>query len=190
MSTIAIDPASAKPRDGRAARVTTIVIAGLLGALYAYYQWRGPLGVSLEFSVSVHMNDDSTPMRPWAPWWIPIGIVAALSMLLWRRLALRRGISAIGGMVAFMAVELVTLPVLFLCLSLGLLPQYYPSPSILRVLTSLPAMVLQAVATTIMIGMMGAFFHMPVLALIAALNAGIGKLILRVGRRRRRQSVP
>ncbi len=185
MSAIVIENASAKLRYGRAARITTIAVAGLFGALFMYFQWRGTLGVPLELSVSVHMNDQGSAVRPWAPWWVPTGIMATLSILLWRAFAVRRrSVSAIGGMIAFTIIAVLVFPVGFLCLELGAVAQYYPPPSIQRVLAILPLMIVSSVGTSAKFLSMGGFVALPVIALIGSLNAVVGKLILRFERRR------
>jgi hypothetical protein len=179
MSTIAIDNASPKWRIGRAARITTTAIAGLVAALFMYHEWRNSLQVPLELVVSVHMNDTGSAVRPWAPWWVPTGIMAMLSMLLWRAFAVRRSsVSIIGGTIAFIIVAILIFPVAGLCLELGAVAQYYPRPAMERILAILPLMIVGSIGNTMIYLFINGIVALPASALAGLLNAVVGKLIL------------
>jgi hypothetical protein len=178
----AIDSLEGARREGRIARGTTMVAAGLLGALHMYWCWRGLLGVPLELSVSVHMNDSRSAVDPWAPWWVPTGILAALTTLLWRALAIRPGrVAALRGALALVIAALLAFPVAFMCLELGAVAQYNPMPSATRILIVLPLMVVGSVSGAAVFLMFHGLAFIPAAAILGLINAGLGKLMLRIG---------
>jgi hypothetical protein len=182
VSTVTIDGTSSRrPGEGRLARLVTVALAGLFGAAAIYWIWRVEIGVPLELSVPVHMSDQGSPARPWAPWWVPVSILTPIAMLLWRLLAVRRNrILAWRGALAFALIVQLALPIALLCLELGATAQFYPMPSLQRVLTILPLMMTEAIGTAAIAAMMGGFIFVPVAALFGAANAGIGKRILKI----------
>jgi hypothetical protein len=174
-------------RDSRIAQRTTVVLAGLLGGLMMYWTWRGPLGVPLELKISMHLDDQLPPVRPWAPWWAPTGILLLLTMMLWRILAAHaRRISALGGTLALVLASVLTFPVAFLCLELGAVAQYDPLPPINRILAVLPLMLVESIASAILFLLMNGIAMLPAAALLGLINAGFGDAILWIERRRRR----
>ncbi|MBX9841714.1 MAG: hypothetical protein K2Z80_07900 [Xanthobacteraceae bacterium] len=166
-----------------------MVLAGLFATCHMLLLWRNVLGVPWELSVAAHMNDQGSPVRPWAPWWVPACIMALLAMLLWRAFAARRErILAWRGALVFALIALLGFPVAFLCLNLGATAQYYPRPSVDHVLLILPMMVVSSLGGGLMvIASVGNYISLPIAALFGAVNAGIGKLVLRIGRRRSQQ---
>jgi hypothetical protein len=179
MGSVALSSVTARqPAAGRAAKLVTIALAGLYGALMMYWTWRGVLGVPLELSVPVHMSDTGSPARPWAPWWVPTSIMAIIAMLLWRLLVARRDRVVVWrGMLVFILISLLDEPVAHLCSQIGAMMQFNPRPSIERILMILPIMLVGSVGLAVMMFMMGGFIALPVVALLGALNASIGKLI-------------
>lgn len=170
----------------KVARYATIILAGLFGMCHMLWIWRMELGVPVVLSVAVHMSDDGSPVRPWAPWWVPVSIMAIFAMLLWRGLALRRERIRFGrGALAFALIVLLGYPTAFLCLELGATAQFHPWPSLERFLTVLPLMVAGSIGTAIMLMFaMGGIILAPVAALFGVANAAVGRIILRIGRRR------
>ena len=189
MSAMALEAVPIRtPTSVKVARTITIALAGLFGLAWMLWVWRWDIGVPWQLSVAVHMNDQGSPVRPWAPWWVPACILAALAALMWRMFAVRRDrIIAWRGALVFALIVLLAHPVAFLCLELGATAQFYPRPSLDRVLLVLPLMVVGSVGTALMVMAMGGFILMPIAALVGAMNAGIGKLVLWIGRKLGRQ---
>ena len=125
MSALAVEqnPASDKRARRTAVRLTTVV-AGLCAGLFTYWVWRKQLGIPLQLSIAIHMDDPSSPIRPWAPWWVPSLLMAVTFMAIWRLLAVRaRGFSLIGGALAMVLAVPLVFVVAGICLEYGALLQ-------------------------------------------------------------------
>jgi hypothetical protein len=161
--------------------LVTTLIAGGFGAFFTYLLWRNSLRVPLELSVPVHMGDQGSPVRPWAPWWVPTLIMAAITMLLWRWLALRRRrISLWGAAIAMLVSSFVVYVVAISSLEVGAMLQYVPQPSVLRILSVMPHVLLAGLQVIVISIKSGGFALWPVYALAGLLTAAAGRGVLRL----------
>jgi hypothetical protein len=157
----------------------TTLIAGAIGGFFTYLTWRNSLGVPLELSVPVHMGDRGAPVKPWAPWWVPTLIMAAITMLLWRWLALRRRrISLQGAAIAMLVSSFVVYVVAIASLEVGAMLQYVPQPSVLRILSLMPHVLLEGLQLIAVSIKVGGFVLWPVYALAGLLIAAAGRGVL------------
>ncbi len=135
----------AKPAAGSdAAILVTTFIAGLIGAGFMYWTWRGVLEIPFVLTVGLHIDPVSAPVRPWAPWWVPVAMMCLLTMLLWRLFVARRGRASVMAATAlFFVVSNLTYVVAILCLNYGAMLQYVPTPPVTRMLALLPLVLLE-----------------------------------------------
>jgi hypothetical protein len=167
------------------ANLVTTFIAGLIGAGLMYWTWRGVLEIPFVLTVGLHMDPASQSVRPWAPWWVPVGMMCLLTMLVWHRFAARpRGISVKCATAIFFVVSNLTYVVASLCLEYGAMAQYVPFPSVLRMLFALPLVLLGGAQ----MGLMYFIFATPIgwalsllmCAIIGGVTVAIGRLTARL----------
>jgi hypothetical protein len=182
MTDIAIGVTKAgDPLSRRIALWLATMIAGLAGAAMMYLEWRGFFGVPHELSVPVHMADEWSPAKLWAPWWAPVSIMMLLTMLLWRLLAVRKqGISFWGGVLAMVLAWPSVYLVAIICLELGAMMQFNPRPSIARILALMPLVLQEGLELIVVMGgVLGLLWG----TLIGMTTVAAGRLILRIARR-------
>ncbi len=146
----------AKPAAGSdAAILVTTFIAGLIGAGFMYWTWRGVLEIPFVLTVGLHIDPVSAPVRPWAPWWVPVAMMCLLTMLL-----------------------------ASLCLNYGAMLQYLPMPPVTRMLGVLPLALLEGVQTGLMYFVLatpiGWALSLMMCAIIGGVTIAIGRLTARL----------
>ncbi len=167
-----------KPRSYIVTLLFMTAIAALVGATMMYLRWRGFFGVPHVLSVPVHMNDQGSPVRPWAPWWVPTGIMAIVTALLWCRLAVRKQrISLWGGAFALMLASMLTYTVGAICLEVGAMMQFLPRPPVTHILMVMPLVLLGGLQLIVLSLIMGGFIMLPLAALVGAALAAIGRIV-------------
>lgn len=128
------------------------VVAGTIGFLVAYWIWRHLLGVPLVLRPAVGgitLDGASSPVRPWAPWWVVPSFAAALGFGAWRLLAARGNrISYWGGITAILLTTVAIFPISCFALQLGAIAQYNPMPPVSRILTIIPLIALESLDFT------------------------------------------
>lgn len=162
--------------------LVTTIVAGLMGGLMTYWAWRMALGVPLKLSVPIHMSDVGSPARPWAPWWVPTGIMFIVAMLMWRLLAVRKHrLSFGGGATALTLVALMIYPVGHICLSFGAVSQYSTQPSISRIIELLPLLLIEAASGALLFLSFNAMVLIPGAVVFGLMTTGVGRFIMCVG---------
>ncbi len=169
-----------EPISRRVALWLAMMVAGLTGAAMMYLEWRSFFGVPHELSVPVHMANEGSPVRMWAPWWVPASIVMLLTMMLWRLLAVRKGgISFWGGVLAMVFAGPLIHLVAIICLEVGAMLQFNPRPPINRILALIPPVIREGLG---LIVIMGSVWGVLWGALIGMFTVLLGRLMLRLAR--------
>jgi hypothetical protein len=176
--------ANSGPASNTAILVTTF-IAGLIGAGFMYWTWRGVLEIPFVLTVGLHMEPASETVRPWAPWWVPVAMMCLLTMLIWRLFAARvRGISVLSATAIFFVVSNLTYVVATLCLNYGAILQYVPTPPITRILAVLPLALLEGAQLVVIYFVMatpiGWALSLLLCAIIGGVTVAIGRLTARM----------
>jgi hypothetical protein len=172
----------------RIAILLSTFVAGIVGALYMYWTWRVEIGIPLQLSIGLHMDPAWESVRPWAPWWVPTAIMAIITMVLWRILAAHAaGVSLKGGAIAIMIVSYLTYGVAMICLEIGAMMQYVPPPSLGRMLTVMPLVLIEAGRVMLLYLLMGFPIGWIATGLVSTINgmatAAVGRIILRIAER-------
>jgi len=167
---------------GLAIKVTTLA-AGACAVALTYWIWRGVLGIPLELSTSIHMDDPAFRMRPWAPSWVAPLIVGVLVMGFWRVLVARRGgISMKSGVTVMTAAVPVAFGVSFMCLNYGAMMQS-PLVSFASLVEMTPLVAMEGLS----LAGLNLMFHWILLvpaAVAGLVIAGIGRLCAHVEQQR------
>jgi hypothetical protein len=185
MTEVAVSSAKKdNPDESKSRRVAlwlATIVAGLAGAAMMYLEWRGFFGVPHELSVPVHMADEGSPVKMWAPWWVPASTMMLLTMMLWRLLAVRKGgISFWGGVLAMVIAGPLIYLVAIICLEVGAMLQFNPRPPINRILALVPLVIREGLE---LIVVMGSVWGILWGSLIGVVTVLLGRLMLRLARR-------
>jgi TPR repeat protein len=162
-------------RGRNLAGIVSAVLACIVTGLLVYWFWRKVLGVPLVFPGGIHLNDGPTSLRPWAPWWLPITVMVAMTLLVWRALAVRRGtVSWIGAPFAMMTLAPMAVFIGALSLQLGILMQLPDMPPAEKIMQFAAAGLGES--TTLFV------LNLDFVALVLAPAAVLGLLIAAVAR--------
>jgi|GEM_PF-4846216 len=170
-----------EPSDGqRLAIVLTTLMAGAIGAGYMYAYWDPPH----QLTIPLHMNPAQSRIVPWAPWWVPVTIMAVLAMALWRLFVARaRGISMKSAVITLFVVFALHRCIAFICVDYGAALQFVPPPPLWHMIGMFPFELLGGLFTAGVLLMLapGDWIVMLVFAALAGTaNAGLGQLIWRL----------
>jgi hypothetical protein len=157
-----------------AAILVTTFIAGLVGSGLMYWTWRGVLEIPFVLTVGLHIDPASAPVRPWAPWWVPVAMMCLLTMLLWRLfVARRRRASVMAATALFFVVSNLTYVVATLCLNYGAALQYVPTPPVTRMLAVLPLALVEGAQMAQMYFVLATPIGWALLLLMCAIIGGV-----------------
>jgi hypothetical protein len=167
------------PGDGqRFAIALTTLMAGAIGAYYANFYWDYPAVPT----IPLHMDPAHRQVVNWAPRWVPVSIMALLSMLFWRLLVARaRGISMRAAVITFFVLFALRHGTEFVCLEYSAALQYPEPPPLWKMAAMFPLVLLGGLFTTgamLLLGFPGDWIAMLVLACAAGVpTAAIGRLL-------------
>ena len=168
-------------RHGRnLAGTVSAVLACIVTGLLVYWFWRKVLGVPLAFPSGIHLEDGPTSLRPWAPWWVPVTVMIAITILVWRALAVRRGsVSWIGAPVAMTVLTPMAIFVGALSLQIGILMQLPHMPPLEKLMQFVAYGLIESM-TLFMINLDFVALALIPAAIVGFLIAAVGRTTVRV----------
>ena len=164
------------------ARSIVNAITGVIVFLGALAIWSGLLGTPWELKpYAVTLDSELRAVRPWAPWWLMPSLTALIGMGLWRTLAQRRGrkVSYFGAAVTCCLMPPIGMAIATVCLEMGAILQYSPLPSIGRIISLVPAILLESLGFAAIMMLFHGIVLVPLTVIVGILIAAISRLALR-----------
>ena len=162
----------------RFAIALTTLMAGVIGAYYMYFYWDYPWLLT----IPMHMNPDQKRAVSWAPWWVPVSVMAVLSMAFWRLFVARaRGISIKAAVTTLFILFALRHGIEFICIEYSTAVRLIPQPPLWHMIAVFPLQILGGLfsaAFMFLLGFPGDWVVMLVLALAAGLpTAALGRVL-------------